>query len=105
MSFQHKLDQRQKFANPIYGRLPTELQLTILEQITPPTFSSSPCEPCPCKDRYLSIYTILCGNLPNIEYILHKEVYNKTHTSTIYPICITPWDPKPFRANIQVAPI
>ena len=103
MSFHHKLDQRQKFANPIYGYLPTELQLIILEYTT--ANNKSPCEPCPCRDRYLSIDTISCGNIPNIEYILHKEVYSKQHTSTIYPICITPWDPKPFRANLQVAPI
>ena len=104
MSFHHKLSQRQRFAIPIYGRLPTELQLIILDQITPPTFSSSPCEPCP-QIQYLSINTISCGKIPNIEYILHKEVYNKQHTTTTYPICITPWDPKPFRANLQVAPI
>ena len=103
MSFQYKLDQNQRFASPIYGRLPTELQLIILDQITPPTFYSSPCEPCPCRDRYLSIDAISCGNIPNIEYVLHREVY-KPKTTT-YPIYITPWDPKPFRANIQVAPI
>ena len=104
MSFYYKPNQRQWFANPIYGRLPTELQLIILDQITPPTFYSSTCEPCP-QIQYLSIDTISCGNIPNIEYILHREVYNQQHTSTTYPICITPWDPKPFRANIQVAPI
>ena len=105
MSFHQKLDQRQKFANPIYGnpRLPTELRLQILNLITPPTFYTNPCEPCPCRDRYLSIDTISCGNIPNIEYVLHREVYKPR--TTIYPICITPWDPKPFRANLQVAPI
>ena len=109
MSFQHKPDQRQKFANPIYGNpyLPTELRQQIFNYITPisSVFYTSPCEPCPCRDRYLSIDTISCGNIPNIEYILHREVYNKQYTSSTYPICITPWDPKPFRANIQVAPI
>ena len=93
MSFQHKLDQRQRFASPIYGnpRLPTELRLQILNLITPPTFYTNPCEPCPCQDKYLSIDTISCENIPNIEYILHREVYNQQHTNTTYPICRIPW--------------
>ena len=104
VSFHHKFSQRQRFVIPIYPYLPTELQFIILDHITPSTFHSSPCEPCP-QIQYLSINTISCGKIPNIEYVLHKEVYSKQHTSTTYPICITPWDPKPFRANIQVAPI
>ena len=101
MSFHHKLDKNQKFANPIYGRLPVEIQLDILNYITPKNsaFYTSPCEPCPYRDWYLSINTISCNSIPNIEYVLHREVYKPT--TTIYPICITPWNPK----NLQVAPI
>jgi hypothetical protein len=100
MSFHHKLNQRQRFANPIYGRLPAELQLEILEYIN---LHTGPCEPCPKLHQYLSIDTISCGYIPNIEYILHREVYKPT--TTTYPICNTPWDTKPFLPNKQVAKI